>query len=214
MPNLQVVVDVLGQCGDNIDAAIRKLGELRLLEEAAAQQAAQEQAQAAHQQQQQQHAAASQQHPQQQQAGPQPEAASARPGPATAAEWVETLVQEMSSAKDIGDARQRAGAVLQAFEGCVMERAAAAGPGPSSKARTEELVRENQILKRAVQIQNGRIQEAACKEAQLAALQQAVAQYQERVSALERTNYSLTLHLQQFNNTTSLTPTRRPPDVF
>lgn len=63
--------------------------------------------------------------------------------------------------------------------------------------RAEELARENAILKRAVQIQAGRIQEAAGKEQELAGLRAMVGQYQERLRALELSNYSLALHLQK-----------------
>lgn len=209
---MQAVTDVLYQCGNNIDAAIRKLGDLKLLEDAAAAQTSPAAADAP---------AAALNPPTHHDAAPDgPGVADGPPGqadspPETAEHWVDGLVSQMSSASDVGDARQRAGAFLQAFEQFVMSRVGSNGEaGPSSKSKAEELGRENQILKRAVQIQNARLQDLMQKEAQLQQLQQLLKQYQDKVNVLERTNYSLSLHLQQYNNTSSLMSSRRPPDVF
>jgi hypothetical protein len=125
---------------------------------------------------------------------------------------VDVLVGEMAAAGDIGDARKRAGGVLQAFEQFVMTRVGG-DAGPSG--RTAALGRENAILKRAVQIQNARLQElGAAREAEVAGLRDALGRFQERVQALEVHNYSLTLHLQAANAPGGLTPTQRPPDVY
>jgi hypothetical protein len=85
-------------------------------------------------------------------------------------------------------------------------------PG-SAQARVEEVTRENTILKRAVQIQNAKLQEAAAKDEEVAGLKQMLAQYQERLRQMELSNYSLALHLQKATNDRSQTP-NRPPDVF
>lgn len=89
------------------------------------------------------------------------------------------------------------------------------GAGPSSAAgRLEEVVRENGILKRAVQIQNAKLQELGSnKDQEIASLKAMLGQYQERLRHLELSNYSLALHLQRATDSQSQ-PTNRPPDVF
>jgi hypothetical protein len=86
-----------------------------------------------------------------------------------------------------------------------------------SDARVAELVKENAIYKRAVQIQAGRMQAKAALEEEVTALRGAVAQYQERCTRLEMHAYSLALHLQQATAAgggpaSHLGP--NPPDVF
>jgi hypothetical protein len=77
----------------------------------------------------------------------------------------------------------------------------------------EEVTRENTILKRAVQIQNAKLQEASAKDQEIAGLKQMLGQYQERLRQMELNNYSLALHLQKATNDRSQT-CNRPPDVF
>lgn len=200
----QVVENVLAECGQDIDAAIRRLNQLKLSTEQGGQQApaqsdtatAPENTQQAHVQQ----AAAA--------------AAAVPSGPQTAEQWIDALVQEMAAAKDMEDARSRAGKLLQAFEQFVTARnkAEAAPPG-SAQARVEEVTRENTILKRAVQIQNAKLQEASTKDQEIAGLKQMLGQYQERLRQMELNNYSLALHLQKATNDRSQT-CNRPPDVF
>jgi hypothetical protein len=117
------VSNVLAECGQDIDAAIRRLTQLRI-----------DTAQQQQQQPQQQQAAVNDQAA----AGPAPAATASAPavsskpageagagpstsaaapqGPQTAEEWVEALVQEMSAAKDLPDARLRGSKLLHAFE--------------------------------------------------------------------------------------------------
>lgn len=79
-------------------------------------------------------------------------------------------------------------------------------------ARMAELLKENTILKKAVQIQNARIQAKQGAEAELQQLRHMVTQYQEQMRKLEVHNYSLALHLQQATSTSNMLP--RNPDVF
>lgn len=74
-------------------------------------------------------------------------------------------------------------------------------------------MRENTILKRAVAIQNSKLNDKAGQEAELQQLRQAVSQYQERTQALEMSNYALTLHLQKATSGSAL-PHQRNPDIF
>lgn len=192
----QTVSDVLVECGNNIDAAIKRLGELRLqpLEEPELNHHSVRIPQASI-----------------------PRQADAAV-PQRAEDWIELFVQEMAAAKDLTDARRRTSALLQGFEHTVRSRA----DGEVShtrhelnemKAKLDDLVKENQILKRAVQIQNARMQDVVAKEQELSQLKLLLAQYQEQVRTLELSNYSLALHLQK---ATSADPIRgqRPPDVF
>jgi len=198
------VTMVLAECGNDIDAAIRRLTELKI-ESAEQPTAAQSPA-------------------------PQPAAgpsgrqqdnfrhggeASSSAGPQTADGWVDGLVQEMAAAKDMADAKTRATKVLHSFEQFVSERVKKNGGGEAAQqSRLEEALRENVILKRAVQIQNARMQEAGQKEAELAGLRQMVNQYQERLRALELSNYSLALHLQKATDSAAVPTSNHRPDVF
>jgi hypothetical protein len=116
---MQAVESVLAECGQDIDAAIRRLTELKLSAAEQQQQQQQQQAQAAMAAPNQQHDTArvadggqQQQHEQQQ----------VPTGPQTAEQWVDALVQEMAAAKDFTDARGRAAKMLQAFEQFVSAR--------------------------------------------------------------------------------------------
>jgi len=162
--------------------------------------------------------------PQQQQQQQQPPAAPERAGPQTAEQWTDALVAEMAAAKDVPDAKARAAKALTAFEQFVTAhivaarereaKDAAGGDRAGASSRLGEVQRENAILKRAVQIQNARIQELSSREAEVAALKQAVGQYQERLKQMELSNYSLALHLSKATGGSGLQPGQRPPDVF
>ncbi|KAG2427130.1 hypothetical protein HXX76_012640 [Chlamydomonas incerta] len=233
----RAVTSVLSECGNNIDAAIKRLGELRLAvgNPAAADQQeappstpppASSQATAAV-------AAAA--------AAAAAEAAEAATpgGPATAEQWVEVLVGEMSAARDLTDARTRAAGFLRQFESFVARYvrqqqaggasasgaspepgAAGATPGGSAATgsqslaqRAAKLAEENALLKKAVQIQHRQLQEKSAAEGEVANLKAMLAQYQEQVRSLQMSNYSLSLHLQKATNSDHLGP-HRNPDVF
>lgn len=127
---LQVIADVLAEYGDNIDAAIKHLTDLRLsaaaLGGATPQQAAaaveQQQQQVQQQQEQQAQVTAQQAGGAEAAAGPSAAAAAtANGGPRSADEWVDAVVAEMAAASDMADARARASKVLQAFEQAAVE---------------------------------------------------------------------------------------------
>jgi hypothetical protein len=84
---LQVVENVLAECGQDIDAAIRRLNQLKLSTEQGGQQAP-----------------------------AQSDTATAPENTQQAHVQIDALVQEMAAAKDMEDARSRAGKLLQAFE--------------------------------------------------------------------------------------------------
>jgi hypothetical protein len=185
------------------------------------------------------------------------EAAAAGKKPQTGEQWTEALVSEMAAARDLPDARGRASKLLAAFESFVsarreqQQRAGAGSTAPSTPtarhhpngggsstpilqtpggtARSaDDLVRENAILKRAVQVQHARLQQVQMmqeggggghggggqgggggggsgasaaamhqQQAENEALRRALGECQQRVRALETTNYALALHLQR-----------------
>lgn len=102
---------MLAECGQDIDAAIRRLTELKLTSQEQAQTGAHDTSRAADDRQQQQQSAAA-----------DGVSAPTAPGLQTADQWVDALVQEMAAAKDFADARGRAGKMLQAFEQFVSTR--------------------------------------------------------------------------------------------
>ena len=140
---------MLAEYGDNIDAAIKHLTDLRLSAAAAAASASapadaeQQQQQAVAGADQQQQLELDQQQRQQKLGGGSsggilasaaaaaaaaaeteggPASTTAAPGAVkTAAEWVDVVVSEMAAATDMGDARARASRVLQAFEQAALE---------------------------------------------------------------------------------------------
>lgn len=230
--NDQVITEVLQVCGSDIDAAIKRLGELQLSADTAAgrkatvplrvtpaKRAASTEAPPATAGV---TAAASSAVPgapereaapgsQQQPAGPPPPRQ-----PSSPEEWVEALVQTMSEARDVPDARQRAARALHAFQEAVLAASSAQGSEPSAEVRQQlaDLQRDNGILKRAVTIQNTRLQEGAGRDGELQALRLQVKQAAERISALELSNYSLAQHLRAATETQhGFGGPRRHPDV-
>lgn len=259
----RVVSGVLAECGSDVDAAIRRLTQLRL--EANGGQAGgdggssgvgaggSDAGGSAG-------AAAAVSAPASEAGGEAAAAGAAAAGakkpdhqPQTGEQWTEALVNEMAAARDLPDARGRASKLLAAFESFVSARrervggtAASTAPStptarhhlggggsstpilqtPGGTARSaDDLVRENAILKRAVQVQHARLQQVMQEgggagggsgsgsggggavaalhhqnqqqQVENEALRRALGECQQRVRALETTNYALALHLQR-----------------
>ncbi|KAL6771226.1 hypothetical protein ACKKBF_B34445 [Auxenochlorella protothecoides x Auxenochlorella symbiontica] len=126
---------------------------------------------------------------------------SAPPSPTahSAAEWVEEVVREMTAARSVEDARARAARVLEAFErGVILHAAKQDGASPTTRLRAQlqEAGRENALLKRAVAIQNARLQDGGAREAEAAALRAELDAARRRIQVLQVQNYSLQVHLQ------------------
>jgi hypothetical protein len=220
--HLQVIADTLAEFGDDIDAAIKRLNELQLSAPGTSKQHAQ-------------------QGNQLKGVFPGPDSTSVpdagEPQPVasdahgtcvknvavrgsstqeaqqitarTAAEWIDVLVVEMSAARDVPDAKERAARVLRAFEQAVMH---------TSEQQHAELNRENALLKRAVAIQNARLQELGGKDTESTELQAALQAAKERIHALEVHNYSLQVHLKRATEAQGpasmlMTPPKNP-DVY
>ncbi|BAH94242.1 Os08g0314200 [Oryza sativa Japonica Group] len=138
--------------------------------------------------------------------------------PSNGSEWVELLVNEMTTASNMDDAKSRATRVLEAFEKAVVSHVNAQGPHDFQKenavlkGQMESLTRENTILKRAFAIQHER-QDYDAKNQELQDEKQRIAEFQEQVRNLELNNYRLSMLLRQAQQGSSI-PGRFNPDVF
>lgn len=132
----------------------------------------------------------------------------------SADDWVDALVQEMSAAKNVPDAKARAAKILQSFERAAVEHSLKT----SQPRELEETLKENALLKRAVAIQNAKIQELSADGAangEVARLRAAVEELQQRLHAAEVQNYSLQLHLKQAADSKDpMQAAFRNPDVY
>lgn len=129
--------------------------------------------------------------------------------------WVDILVQEMMNASDWSDIRSRAMKILESFEQTVVAQSTAAKEQEiaSLKEQLQCLLRDNQILKRAVTIQHDRNLEFEEKLKEVQQLKNIISQYQEQVRTLELNNYTLKIHLQRAQEANSI-PGRFHPDIF
>lgn len=141
--------------------------------------------------------------------------------------WTDILVDEMSKAKDVGDAKARASAVLVDFQNEIYTTSTT--PNKDQKVgltndrndlgggTSQELVKENMILKRAVAIQNSRLHELAGKDGQVKELELALRAANEKIHALEVQNYGLQVHLRRATEqctSEKYSGTLNNPDVF
>jgi len=206
----QVVARALEVNGNDIDAAIRSLTELRLAAgapegSAAAAEVVEKAATAVADN------TATVATPTRPEAPASRETAAEEGLPKTAEEWVDTVVQEMSQSRDLDDARSRAAQLLEAFER--MAKGAAMQETEALRAHVQTLERNNTILKRAVAIQASRQGEQEQQAHEVQELRKLVAQYQEQLQAAQVSNYSLSMHLRQaIDHQTN--PSQRNPDVF
>jgi len=130
--------------------------------------------------------------------------------PVLTVEWVNAIVNEMGASVDMADAQNRASRVLQTFEGAVRQRCAEF----SDYSKIMKMKRENALLKRAVAIQNSRMQDLAPLQARVRELEATVAQYDEQLQAAQRQNYSLSVNLRLAMDQSPLGGPSRNHDVF
>ncbi|KAK8553702.1 hypothetical protein V6N13_072644 [Hibiscus sabdariffa] len=130
-------------------------------------------------------------------------------------EWTDLFVQEMASAMNMDDAKARAARILEAFEGSVVanKRAAEEIEHASLKEHLRSLLDNNQILRRAVAIQHERSVEQEGKEREVQQLKLTLSQYIEQARTLELNNYTLRLHLQRSQQSSSINE-QFPPDIY
>ncbi|KAK4771913.1 hypothetical protein SAY86_013688 [Trapa natans] len=135
------------------------------------------------------------------------------------ADLVEALVDEMVNSRSLEEARARATNALEALEQAIISRAGVEAveiitkENMKLKEQMAVYVHENTILKRAVAIQHERQKEYEVKNQELQHLKQLVPQYQEQIRVLEINNYALTVHLRQAGQSNSWSG-RFNPDVF
>eukprot|EP00798_Chlamydomonas_sp_ICE-L_P009085 gene9085-16206_t len=113
------------------------------------------------------------------------------------------VTEKLLAAKDMSDARSKAASILQCFEGFVKGRVV-------DETVVVQLQKDNAILKRAVQIQSSKLSERAHLEEEAGQLKQVVVQQQEKLRALEMSNYSLTLHLARATGGSSMMSSHGP----
>ncbi|XP_074285195.1 uncharacterized protein LOC141610834 [Silene latifolia] len=203
----ELINKALEVCGDDIDAAIKRLNEMCLGSS---------------------EGSASANHVKEQvgqvgsaidgETDPNGETSAQNGLPTDGTQWVELFVREMTSATSVDDARARAARVLEALEKSITANANATAENYHKenimlKEQYEGLTRENSILKRAVQIQHERSKEFDDKNQEVEQLKHLLSQYQEQLRGLEVTNYALSMHLKQAQQSSSI-PGRFHPDIF
>jgi len=129
--------------------------------------------------------------------------------PANGSEWVELLVREISSAGSFDDAREQASRALDLLEKTIVGRTAGLVENLQKedfllKEQLHCLVRDNNILKRAVAIQHERQKEHEEGGYELQHLKQLLSQCQDQIRTLEVNNYALTLHLRKGQESISI----------
>ncbi|MQL67867.1 hypothetical protein Taro_000135 [Colocasia esculenta] len=142
--------------------------------------------------------------------------ASSEPGlPHDGSLWVDAFLQEVMKASNWDDARGRVTQILEAFERSVItnSRASEELEIATLKEQLQCLLRDNQILKRAVAIQHERNVEHEEKLKEVQQLKHVISQYQEQVRNLELSNYTLKIHLQKAQEANSI-PSHFHPDIF
>ncbi|KVI01335.1 uncharacterized protein LOC112500598 [Cynara cardunculus var. scolymus] len=211
----QLVERTLNQCGDDIETAIKSLTELRLVSVENAESAVGKEA-----------GYQNQPHSVSDFAANGAVNGEAMPfdnspppkQPVDGADWVDLFVREMLSASNMDDARTRASRALELLEKSIRERVTTEARGLQQenlmmKEHLQALIQENSVLKRAVAIQHERQKEFEDRGQELHNLKQMVSQYQEQLRTLEVNNYSLTMHLKQAQQGSSI-PGHFHPDVF
>ncbi|RDX80148.1 hypothetical protein CR513_39337, partial [Mucuna pruriens] len=139
--------------------------------------------------------------------------------PADGAEWIDFFVREMMVATSVDDAKARAARMLEVLEKSISERARAEATDALQKEnlmlkeQIEVLIKEKNSFKNAFRIQHERFGDYEVKNQELQHLKQLVSQYQEQIRSLEMNNYALAMHLKQAQQSNPFTG-RFPPDVF
>ncbi|XP_057741235.1 uncharacterized protein LOC130958956 [Arachis stenosperma] len=138
--------------------------------------------------------------------------------PKDGAEWVEFFVREMMVATSVDDARARAARMLEALEKSISARVSAEATNVQKenlllKEQIQVLIKERNSFKNAFRIQHERFSDYDEKNQELQHLKQLVSQYQEQIRTLEVNNYALAMHLKQAQQSNRF-PGHFPPDVF
>ncbi|KAL2936331.1 Doublesex- and mab-3-related transcription factor A2 [Bienertia sinuspersici] len=111
--------------------------------------------------------------------------------PTDGTQWVELFVTEMMSATSVDDARGRAAKVLEVLEKSIRTQATAETADNYQKENNmlkqqiQALMQDNGILKRGIQIQHERQKEFDDKNQEVQQLKELLSQYQEQLRRLE-----------------------------
>jgi hypothetical protein len=197
----QAITDALAEFGDNVDAAIKHLNALNLSFDQPETDIKQSQGAVEH------------------------KSVEEKSQVGRQERWTDILVAEMSMAKDVEDAKARATSVLLDFQNDFQNASYQKGTLYTNSSRergdvpaNQELVKENMILKRAVGIQNARLQELVGKDGQVRELEAALRAANEKIHALEVQNYGLQVHLRRAtelqSNSEKFSGNLPNPDVF
>lgn len=195
----KTVEHVLDIHGDNIEAAIEQLQQLRLSNS---------------NQEGQQQLGHSEQTVANPQAGPQC-GSSNRGADRLSTSWLDSFLKQFYESRQPIEARARVAKVLEEFESAVISKQRSeSGEMMALKMDFDKLKKDNAILSKAVAVQHSRLQDLNAKEQEIQRMREMLAQYQERLRTLELTNYSLAMHLQRATGPSFGPGSGRPPDVF
>lgn len=134
--------------------------------------------------------------------------------------WLEGFLKEFYASREHPEVQMRISRLLEAFETAVIEKYKNESEEMLAiKTEFEKLKKANGILSKAVAVQHSRLQEASQREHEFAAkdqemqnMKEMLANYQERLRMLEMNNYSLRVHLQRATGPSG--PEGGPPDVY
>lgn len=130
--------------------------------------------------------------------------------PTDGAQWVELFVREMAGSTTVDELRSRAAKLLEALEKSIRTNAGTEvaenyqKENNMLKEQIQALMHDNIILKRGIQIQRERQKEYDDMNQELEQLKQLLPQYQEQLKRLEMTNYTLGVHLKQAQQSSSI----------
>uniref|UniRef100_A0A2N9EGK2 Uncharacterized protein n=1 Tax=Fagus sylvatica TaxID=28930 RepID=A0A2N9EGK2_FAGSY len=124
-------------------------------------------------------------------------------------EWSDLLIKKLTAVASMDDAKVCTKQVLEGFERSIKIDMIQKEIMLLNE-QVEGLRKENSILKRAVVVQH---EERNIKERELQDLKELVPQYKEKLTTLELNNYSLSMHLNQALQNTSI-PGHFNPHVF
>lgn len=195
----KIIERVLENNGDNIEAAIAQLHQLRLSSSYPAEQ----------------QAVAHQQH-----LGPSPDSGS-QCGPSNGSgsrlspSWLDPFLKQFYESGQAAEAQARVARVLEEFENAVMAKCRNESEELAAlKAEFEKVKKGNAILSKAVSVQHSRLQELGTKDQEIQRMRDMLTQYQDRLRSLELSNYSLKMHLQRATGPPFGPNNGGPPDVF
>lgn len=191
---------VLEHYGENLDAAIESLNQLRLVSSDSGQGGGE--------------AEANKQQPESSTSAP-------RVSDKLSAAWLDGFLKEFYASREHPEVQMRILRILEAFEVAVIQKYKDESEEMMAiKNEFEKLKKVNGILSKAVAVQHSRLQDAAHKEQEVASkdqeiqgLKEMLANYQERLRLLEMNNYSLRVHLQRATGP-SAPNEGGPPDVY